>query len=350
MQSENQRTELTPLFVAPAFSNRIKLIEVMWRYDFQNHRHYVRKNMSVYKSLTTFISAVESTPIHLNTWREGLIEDLGSSEKVDQFVDATASYGTASHELLAVAAREEKVDWKVFETMGKQMLIDQGLTGKPLAAAYKDLLNDTSCFLQFIHDYNVTILAVEIPCWIDEGIATLIDFVLTKDERKYEATPVSKRKRHNCIINWKTSRKGSFESHVLQLEGERRMFNNVYGKRFGEITEVYNLAPTNWQDTPKYKLTHQTPKLSADNGRLIKLFTNYLERAEINGILGEPKVKFKTFKGVTKLGESPINQLFFQDYKQFIEDKTNFDEEPEPDTITRGSASTINKVIKKKDA
>ena len=109
------------------------------------------------------------------------------------------------------------------------------------------------------------------------------------------------------------------------MEGERRAFNHVYGTSFGEINAVYNLAPTAWKTTPDYKLKDQTKDLEADNRRLIRMFDNYLDRAKIEGVLGTPKLVFKVFKGITKVGESPVNQLFFQEYGQFVEDDKNFE-------------------------
>ena len=312
-------TELQPLFVAQEFANKIPLIEVLWRYDLGNMRHYRRKNGETFKSLTTFISAVESTPEILQGWRESMLEELGSIEKVDAFVDSTATYGTMGHEALAMIAREGSVDWARLMEWAREALSAQGMTGKTLSLACGTLRDDTATFMQFIHDYKVRILAVELPVWLPDGIATLIDFVVEKDVMLYVDTPMEKRKRHVCIINYKTGRKGFFESHALQLEGEKRMFNHVYGPTFGEIHNVYNLAPTNWKDVPAYKIKDQTKVLQADDKRLMRLFQNYLDRAKIEGILGEPKTKFKSLEGVTFLGDSPMGNLKFKNYSEFVQ-------------------------------
>jgi len=321
-----QREELTPLYIAGSFASKAKLIEVMWRYDLGGLRHYRRKNGSVYKSVTTFISAVESDPKFLTTWRENMIEQLGTGDKVTEFVEKTAQYGSLGHLALAIVAKEGGVDWEQFNKWSRAELSAQGFTGAALSAATRELRDDTCAFMQFIHDYEAEILLVEVPVWLDEGVGTLIDFVIRKNEKLYTpATAPEKRKRHNVIINYKTSRKGTFKGHILQLEAERRMWNNVYGPVFGEITDVYNLSPKNWTSMPDYHLYYQTPKLEANDRQLVRLFDNYLDRAKIEGILGEPKTKFKVLKGITPIGQSPVNQLFFQEYGQFVEDDKNFE-------------------------
>ena len=322
-----EKTELIPLYVAPSFATAIPIIEVLWRYDAAGSRHYRRKNGEVFKSLTTFISAVESTPVILQGWREKLIEELGSGDKVDTFVEATATYGTLDHEALAHIVREGQVDWLQLYEWAKRLLEGQDFSGQTSSLAATDLLNDIACFLQWIHDYNVVILAVELPVWSQHGFATLIDLVAEKDEKKYESTPPEKRKRHKCIVNLKSGRKGFFDSHGLQLIGERMMFNQVYGPAFGNIDAIYNLAPTNWRTTPDYKFYDWTFRVTEKNNRLTKLFDNYIDRAKIEDILGEPSTQFKKFEGITRVGESPVNQLFFRTYKQFVEDKSNFKQE-----------------------
>ena len=319
------KVELSPLYISQSFADKIPIQEVLYRYDVQGSRMYRRKTGEFYRSLTTFISLVESNPVFLNTWREDLIEELGSGEKVDQFVEATASYGTTVHEAMAIIAREGGVDWDQLATWSRSELSGLGLSGKPLSKAVADVINDVACFMTFIHEYRVNILVVELPVYHSSGIATLIDLVIEKDLKKYVSTPVEKRQRHRCIVNIKTGRKGSFEAHTLQLRGEMLMFNELYGPKFGEILDVYNLAPTAWKSTPDYKLTNQRENLEKNDGELIKVFDNYLDRAKIRGYLKTPRTKFRKFKGITKIGDSPVDQLFFQEYGQFVEDDKNFE-------------------------
>ena len=251
---------LQALFQQPEFANKTAKIqgEKIFRVEIGGLRHYRRESGRLYKSLTTFLDAVMPSNRFLNSWRENMAVELGSAEKAAEYVQKTADYGTALHIAVAQYCRDNGVDWQDFEYWAQKQLQDSGFQNGTLSFALSELTRDFAAMLQFFHDYRVEVIAVELPVWLDAGVATLIDLVVEMDAKNYDKTPDDKRERVKAIINLKSGKSGFFESHVLQLVGEREMFNETYGEISGDIRRVYNLAPNDWKDKPTYKLKEQT--------------------------------------------------------------------------------------------
>jgi hypothetical protein len=315
---------LKALFAESDFEQQAARIigEKIYRIEIAGLRHYMRENGRTYKSLTTFLDAVLPTPKALQSWRDNLAAEFGSAEKVDQYVSATADYGTALHIAIAEYCQRGFVEWIDFEHWALDTLQAYGMKGETLAAATRELIHDFAAIIQFFHDYRVEVIAVEIPVWSNHGIATLIDLVVEMDEKNYQKTPDDKRKRQKAIINLKSGKKGFFETHAFQLVGEMMMFNDVYSDAVGyKVEKVYNLAPTDWKEIPTYKLKDQTENILEN--KMKEQFNVLLEFARLRGILDTPKRKFQVFTGITRFGESPANNIETLDYKGMSTKKIN---------------------------
>lgn len=312
------------LFLQDDFANRTLKItgEKVFRVQVGNLRHYRRgSNGRIYKSLTTFISQVMPRNKFLENWRSNLAAELGSSDKADEYVEATADYGSGLHISTADFCRNKGVNWSEFEYWAFDYLTAAGFKNGTLNAAFSELTKDFASMLQFLHDYQVEIIAVEIPVFLKEGIATLIDLVVEMNEKDYtDKTPPEKRKRIKAIINIKSGKKGFYTEHLMQLEGERRMFNQTFGKSVGyEIDNVFNLAPSDWKTEPTYKIVNQTKAIN--QGKIDKLFTLKLKEADLYGILGEPDKSYPVFTGATAYGDSPAKAIRLMNYKDFTKMK-----------------------------
>jgi hypothetical protein len=310
---------LTPLYMEPEFGKAFALRgERLFRVEIGAGRHYRRESGQTYKSLTTFLDAVMPANRFLQNWREKLTADMGSVEKVDEFVQATADYGTALHMAIADFCRNRKVNWAEFDAWAFNYLIGMGLSADTISAAHQELTKDFASLLQFLYDYDVEILAVELPVWLDSGVATLIDLVVNMNAKKYVDTPVEKRQRHSAIINLKSGKKGFFESHILQLCGERAMFQNVFGNHM-QVDQVYNLAPTDWRTAPNYKIKNQTAEIA--DKRLDEQFNLFISIGQIRRVLTMPEKEFTVFLGETVYGSNPADAMRVMGYDEYARRK-----------------------------
>jgi len=307
---------LQALFQQPEFASKTAKIqgEKIFRVEIGGLRHYRRESGRVYKSLTTFLDSVMPANRFLQQWKEKMAVELGGAEHANDYVQATANYGTGLHIAVAEYCRNGGVDWGEFENWAFQYLDSVGFKNGTLQSAHAELVKDFASMLQFFYDYRVEVIAVEIPVWLDCGIATLIDLVVEMDEKNYtEKTPIENRKRTKSIINLKSGKKGFFETHVFQLEGERRMFNETYGNLIGEIKSVFNLAPNDWKGKPTYKLKDQTEE--ADE--ISEQFGMYVQIGKSRGVLSTPTKKFTIFTGKTGYGENPSDAMKIYNYDEF---------------------------------
>ena len=310
---------LQPLFVSAEFDKAAAKIfgERVYRVEVAGLRHYLRADTGrTYKSLTTFLSGVMPRNKFLESWREQMTVDLGGTEKMKEWMDTVADYGTALHIGIAEYCRNMGVNWLDFEMWATDYLAGMNLKNGALGSAITELTKDFASLVQFMYDYRVHVIAVEVPVFLEAGVATLIDLVVEMDAKNYDKTPVEKRERVKAIINLKSGKKGFFEEHLLQLVGERRMFNHTFGGSVGyEIQEVYNLAPSDWKEKPTYKIQRQTEAI--EKQELENQFSVFLELAKYRGILSEPSRKFPIFTGRTGYGENPVDALTILTYNEF---------------------------------
>jgi hypothetical protein len=307
---------LQALFLSNEFKAKTPLLaaEKVYRVGIGGGRHYQRgSNGRVYKSLTTFIDAVVPKSKHLTSWRDNMAEQLGSVELADEYVTMTADYGTLLHIAVADFIRDGNVNWHHKKLWFQAQLSELGLKDRALNAATNELTKDLASMVQFFYDYSVEVIAVELPVFIGMGVATLIDLVVIMDDKASDQTPIKTANRHKAIINLKSGKKGFFDTHVLQLEGERMAFNETYSKLVGyEIDCVYNLAPTNWRVTPKYKIKNQTEAAN----KISRLFGLYLDIANELGVLSMPATKYAILGGVTEIGGNPSDNVKFMGFDE----------------------------------
>lgn len=310
--------QITPLYMSEGFETAAGMIfgERVYRVEVAGMRHYLRESGRLYRSLTTFLDLSLPRNRVLDGWRERMTADLGSVEKMSEWMETVADYGSALHIGSANYCRAKGVNWQEFEGWAFDYLFAMGLRDKTIQAALSELIKDFASLLQFFHDYRVTVIAVELPVFMEVGVATLIDLVVEMDAKNYVETPADKRERIIAAVNLKSGKKGFFEEHLFQLVGERRMFNETFSALVGyQIEHVFNLAPANWRDKPTYKLKNQTADIEKQN--IEPRFDLYLKDAELRGVLSEPSRKFPIFWGETEYGANPQEALQIMTYNQF---------------------------------
>jgi len=218
------------------------------------YRYYYRFNEKgepeFYPSVTTLLKQVMPTPPALLDWMVANGKE-GSTEKRD----LAAAYGTFMHgefEKLIINRRYDfdNVPATLLAYMEREH-IPESLFSQWLVKIRKDVL----AFAQFIKDYNVKPLAVEIGLVHPKfRYAGCLDLPCVMTEPKTAKT-------FTAIVDFKSGRKGFFEEHELQLHLYREMWNvNFDGY---PIERVFNFSPKDWRTKPTYNLKDQTDSVNA---------------------------------------------------------------------------------------
>jgi len=245
--------------------------QVVYRATHNNNRIYYTISPdgepTLYLSLTTMIKATCPTSDHLIKW----IAEMGW-EASRKYTQERADYGSLMHILFGKYIVDRFYDFDKTEEICKQFP----------QYKYKDewleeLNKDVAGFMQFVSDRNVKPLAVELVLVSEDGYGTLIDLVAEMDievealdhndpyksgVRKGQPREVKKTERITALINFKSGRKGFYETHEIQLEFERRLFEENFPSI--KIGGIFNLSPTDWRTTPAYKLKDQSDSLERD--------------------------------------------------------------------------------------
>ena len=214
-----------------------------YRFDLHGEPHF-------YPSVTTLLKQVMPTPPALLDWMIANGKD-GAAEKRD----LAAAYGTFMHgqfETLIINRRYDfdNVPVVLLDYMERENLPDK-FYNENLTKIRKDVL----AFAQFVKDWNVKPLAVEIGLVHPEyHFAGCIDLPCVMTDPKTG-------KVFTAIVDFKSGRKGFYEEHELQLHLYRSMWNVNYPDM--PVSRVFNFSPKDWRLAPSYNLKDQTESANA---------------------------------------------------------------------------------------
>lgn len=222
----------------------------LYQLNQEDYRYYYRfedGDIKFYPSVTTMLSQVMPTSPFLIEWMLANGKE-GSTEKRD----SAAQYGTFMHACFEKLAIErtfdlDEVAGSLVEYMEKNNISDRYFN-EWLLKIRKDIL----AFAQFMKDYNVMPLAVEIGLCSENGFAGCVDMpcLMTVKEETFPA-----------IVDFKSGRKGFWESHEIQLHLYKMMWNENFPDK--QIERVFNFSPKDWRKKPTYNLKEQTDAESA---------------------------------------------------------------------------------------
>lgn len=214
-----------------------------YRFDLRGEPHF-------YPSVTTLLKQVMPTPPALLDWMIANGKD-GAIEKRD----LAAAYGTFMHgqfETLIINRTYDfdKVPVVLLDYMERENLPDK-FYNENLTKIRKDVL----AFAQFVKDWNVKPLAVEIGLvHPDYHFAGCIDLPCVMTDPKTGDT-------FTAIVDFKSGRKGFYEEHELQLHLYRSMWNVNFPEM--PVSRVFNFSPKDWRTKPTYNLKDQTDSANA---------------------------------------------------------------------------------------
>jgi len=273
-----------------------------------------------YPSVTTILHEVSPRNPFLEKWRA----EMGL-EKAEAYTQERANYGTFMHGQIEklLVARSYDLDTLKAE-LAKYVEREQ----LPLSFVNyaEDLKKDILAFAQFVIDYDVRPLCIEQSLYSEKGYAGMIDLVCNmrvytkdeeakarekkgekwteKDEEKYTARIIA-------MVDFKSGRKGFYESHVFQLY----MYKDMWEEHYPDIPieGVFNWSPKDWRKSPSYNFECQT---DAQNPEIAKLL---LEQYKLR------KTETKSFtlvSGVINLSDGVSNNYETLTLEELVKERT----------------------------
>lgn len=268
-----------------------------------------------YPSATTITKSQMPMGAGLLKWYGSMGYEQANAHKNDR-----AEYGTCMHMLIEkylmgvlandIANDERKIsgqplqpfvfyqDDLVSEVEHFALLNDLGHAW--VTANVYELAKDLAAFHRFYLDHNVRPLLIETPLIHDElGYACTVDLVADIDlkekgfwgetyksgAKKGEPKETYQVNTRRVLINFKSGRKGSYDSTAVQLRLEQMAVEFNFPDDIDDIYSVYRWSPKEWKgSTPTYTLE------DVSNKPVCKKTMHYIELAnmEFENILSQP--------------------------------------------------------------
>ena len=260
-EPETAKIEIAPGMtseeIKAVYFNRDALREPAYRIyqlNSEGHRYYYRFNEAgepeFYPSVTTLLKQVMPTSPFLITW---MVENgkEGAAEKRD----LAAAYGTFMHIQFESLIINRRYDFEQVPALILAYLEQENLPDKCFMEWLPKIKKDVLAFAQFVRDYNVKPLAIEIGL-VHPGFhfAGCIDLPCIMTDPKSGNT-------FTAIVDFKSGRKGFWEEHELQLHLYRMMWNENFPDV--PVERLFNFSPKDWRTKPTYNLKDQTDSVNA---------------------------------------------------------------------------------------
>ena len=232
------------------FFDRNALIEPqfpVYQLNTKGYRYYYKYDEAgepqFYPSVTTILSQTMPESPFLKQWRDKL-----GAEAADRYRDERAAYGTFMHGLFGELLINRTIDLDDIQEKLK-MYIEQKQLPVDFIFYADDLKKDVLAFAQWVVDYDVRPLAIEIALVSElKHYAGMIDLVCTLNVKEGRKT---------AIVDFKSGRNGFSEEHELQLHLYRDMWQENFPQH--PIEKVFNFSPKDWRkDKPTYNIKDQT--------------------------------------------------------------------------------------------
>lgn len=214
-----------------------------YRFDEDGEPHF-------YPSVTTLLKQTMPTSPFLIDWmlangKEGAVEKR----------DLAAAYGTFMHIQFERLIINRRYNFDEVPAVLMTYMEQNNLPEKFYFDSLVKIRKDVLAFAQFVKDYNVKPLAVEIglvhPTYHFAGCVDLPCIM----------TDPNTGKTFTAIVDFKSGRKGFWEEHELQLHLYREMWNENFPEV--SIERLYNFSPKDWRTKPTYNLKDQTGSVNA---------------------------------------------------------------------------------------
>lgn len=220
----------------PVYQLNTKGYRYYYKYDEQGEPQF-------YPSVTTILSQTMPESPFLKQWRDKL-----GAEQADRYRDERAAYGTFMHGLFGELLINRTIDLDDIQEKLKFYIEQKQLPADFIFYA-DDLKKDVLAFSQWVADYDVRPLAIEIALVSElKHYAGMIDLVCTLNTTEG---------RKMAIVDFKSGRNGFTEEHELQLH----LYRDMWQENFPEhtIDRLFNFSPKDWRkEKPTYNFKDQT--------------------------------------------------------------------------------------------
>ena len=246
--------------VIPRYEMMIERGWKLWRLEKGSRRYYFNPDTNgLYASVTSILWAELKESYFLKKWQYQMVLDQGSVDAPKDYMEERSFYGTMMHivyteALFADVFPSDSI--KDIVTLYRDIHELYNVNVKPWIP---ELKSDVSAFYEWLKLVNLKIIAVETPIYypVKHGdktigwIAGTIDLVAEIDVRKdggdvTPKTPMNNRERATVIVDYKSGKKGFYESHEIQVNSYMEGWNWIQNKYLGDkyrATRCYNFAP-----------------------------------------------------------------------------------------------------------
>lgn len=288
----------------------------VYQLNSDGHRYYYRFNAAgepeFYPSVTTLLKQVMPTPPQLLDWMIANGKE-GSTEKRD----LAAAYGTFMHIQFESLLINRRYDFDAVPAVLKNYIERENLPDKVFGDWVIKIRKDVLAFAQFVRDYNIKPLAIEIGLvHPDYHYAGCIDMPCIMTDPKSGQT-------FSAIVDFKSGRKAFYEEHELQLHLYKAMWETNFPER--PIERLFNFSPKDWRTKPTYNLKDQTDSVNASKLPYLLALAAIEDDKRDNTMV--------IVRGVLELDKGKIaDNLLTLSLSELIKQKATSNDAPEPDT------------------
>jgi hypothetical protein len=225
--------------------------------------------------ITTLTRKTLPQPEGLTRW----IANLGYDEAI-AYRDERAKYGSLMHTCIATLLIKRAFDLDQLATAVHAYCKLNAITVNEDKWT-DDLKQDVLAFAQFVRDYNVRPLAIELSlvsptlgvagtldllCEMDDTTKGYFGEVYKSGENKGQPKETKRTTRVLALVDFKSGRVSNGSLHnAAQLALQRLLLQGAFPEwpRAKEVAKLYNWHPKDWRKSPTYILVDQTGSFSA---------------------------------------------------------------------------------------
>jgi hypothetical protein len=207
--------------------------------------YYCPETDRYYPSVTSVIGATTPTPYGLLQWMKT------HGHAADDIRDERAEYGTFLHREIGRLLKTGEYDLDALPSACLSAAIEAG-ESRLAASWYADARKDILAFEAFRREKEVEPIAIEAVLKSEGGYAGAIDLVCLLKFGRGQVV---------AIVDFKSGRKGFYESHEIQLH----MYRALWQENLPDlpIGMLFNWSPKDWVSAPSYNLKNQTDSQNA---------------------------------------------------------------------------------------
>lgn len=265
--SKKQKLQMSPVSagytaeeVKSQFFNEMAILEKprqIFRLQYEGNRYYYTfgddGEPRFFISITSLTDKQAPKGSHLIKW----MAEKGI-EAAEAHRDKRAEYGTFLHICCGELMLNKRFDLDALPIRLEEHFTPLHLPLQWIREFVPELRKDILSFAQFLKDYEVEPIAIEMPLASDMyGCASTIDIVARMNDKCYDKTPPEKRKKVWAIIDIKSGKKGFNEQHEVQLYMGKIAFEENFPTS-PRIDKMFNWSPQDWYKYPTYKVKDQT--------------------------------------------------------------------------------------------